>query len=74
MADTPDPKTTRWRLTDGRVFVTRHRWYLASCDACGWVGSTEECPPNDEDVICPKCYQSGADCGKVAEAATELPA
>lgn len=51
---------------------TREPYYLASCDHCGWCGSSEHCGSDswgdDSDVFCPRCYASGADCGKVAEA------
>lgn len=47
-------------------------FYLASCDHCGWVGSSEHCGTDtfgdDSDVCCPRCHTSGADCGKVAAA------
>jgi len=43
-------------------------YYLASCDACGWVGSSEKCGSDEaDDVFCPRCQASGADCGAVAE-------
>jgi hypothetical protein len=54
--------------------VDDDRYYLASCDACGWVGSTELCPHDEEDVICPRCFTSGADCGTVAEKIASRPA
>jgi hypothetical protein len=54
--------------------VDDDRYYLASCDACGWVGSTELCPHDEEDVICPRCFASGADCGTVAEKIASRPA
>lgn len=48
----------------------REPYYLASCDACGWVGSSELCGTDsfgdDSDVYCPRCQSSGADCGEVA--------
>lgn len=48
----------------------RKPYYLASCDACGWVGSSEACGSDtgqdDSDVYCPRCHAPGADCGKVA--------
>lgn len=51
-------------------FEVREPYYLASCDACGWVGSSELCGTDswgdDSDVYCPRCQASGADCGKVA--------
>lgn len=61
----------RYELPDGRIFLIPDPWYLASCDACGWVGSTEECKPHDEDVICPRCYRGGCDGGAVAESVKE---
>uniref|UniRef100_UPI0035CC99DA hypothetical protein n=1 Tax=uncultured Sphingomonas sp. TaxID=158754 RepID=UPI0035CC99DA len=45
------------------------RFYLASCDSCGWVGSSERCGVDtgfdDSDVYCPDCQRSGADCGEI---------
>ncbi len=45
-------------------------YYLASCDSCGWVGSSELCGTDtgcdDSNVYCPRCDASGADCGKIA--------
>lgn len=67
--------TTRYITKDGRGFDVPKPYYLASCDACGWVGSSEECGvdrgQDDSDVYCPKCHRAGADCGTVAEEATE---
>lgn len=55
-------------------FETRDPYYLASCNCCGWVGSSELCGTDsfgdDSDVYCPRCHSSGADCGKVAELVT----
>jgi len=46
------------------------RYYLASCDKCGWIGSSEHCGTDcwgdDSDVYCPECHAAGADGGKVA--------
>ena len=51
-------------------FEVAEPYYLASCDHCGWVGSSELCSSSDaDDVHCPRCHASGADCGKVATAA-----
>ncbi|TXN33941.1 hypothetical protein [Methylobacterium sp. WL19] len=36
----------------------RGRYYLTECEHCGWVGSSEQCRPDDEDVICPACLLS----------------
>jgi hypothetical protein len=52
--------------------VVREPYYLASCDGCGWIGSSEECGTDwgggdDSDVYCPKCHRPGADCGKFAD-------
>lgn len=58
-------------------FETRAPYYLASCDSCGWVGSSELCGTDsygdDSDVYCPRCQSSGADCGKVAEHLSTKP-
>jgi hypothetical protein len=51
-----------------QVYAAPEPYYLASCDHCGWVGSTEHCSSDeDNDVFCPRCHHSGVDCGKVAE-------
>ncbi|PTQ12926.1 hypothetical protein CLG96_01935 [Sphingomonas oleivorans] len=67
----------RYTLPDGREFAVPDPYYLASCDACGWVGSSEECGTDYwgdcGDVFCPKCYSDGADCGQVAETAVMEP-
>lgn len=59
-------------------FDVRAPYYLASCDRCGWVGSSEVCGldrgGDDSDVYCPRCHASGADCGKVAERLAALAA
>jgi hypothetical protein len=54
----------------GTAYPVRHPYYLGSCDKCGWIGSTELCG-GDEDVVCPECYSVGADCGKIADAASD---
>ena len=60
-------------IYDGAIvsFECREPYYLASCDHCGWVGSSELCSTDsfgdDSDVYCPRCHSSGADCGEVAE-------
>jgi hypothetical protein len=56
---------------DFRKLIAKH-FYLASCDGCGWFGSSEECGTDQDDVTCPACHQSGADCGAVARAAEEV--
>lgn len=69
-------QTTRWRFPDGRTTEVRGRFYAASCDACGWAGSSEECGTDfcggdDSDVYCPRCGRAGADMGKLGEAAVQ---
>lgn len=50
--------------------VVNEPFYLASCDKCGWIGSSEQCGTDcwgdDSDVYCPECYVVGCDCGTVA--------
>ena len=57
-------------------FEVAEPYYLASCDHCGWVGSSEHCGTDsfgdDSDAYCPRCRAGGADCGKVA-ASLETP-
>lgn len=72
-----DAQTTRWRLADGRIMETGARFYPASCDHCGWIGSSELCgtdggPWGDSDVHCPRCDMSGADCGKLTDDTEEI--
>lgn len=63
---------------DGPIvsFEAQEPYYLASCNRCGWVGSSERCGTDsfgdDSDVYCPRCFASGADCGKVAESLSAL--
>lgn len=58
---------------DGTSYRVGTSYYLASCDGCGWVGSSEECGASpDDDVICPKCYRTGADCGTIARGAEHV--
>lgn len=84
MNDNPDWATTvvpanmtRWRLADGRIVQTGPRHYVASCNACGWAGSSGACgtdygPGDDSDVYCPACGRAGADCGSLADTAKEM--
>lgn len=52
---------------DGVSYRVSPRYYLASCDKCGWIGSSEDCGTDEaDDVFCPKCHAPGADCGKIA--------
>lgn len=59
---------------NGVSYPVRPTFYLASCDKCGWIGSSEECgvdSGDDSDVYCPSCGSSGADCGKISEQADD---
>lgn len=43
-------------------------YYLASCDGCGWIGSSHDCtvdsdPLSDTDLYCPRCGDAGCDHG-----------
>lgn len=66
-------RATRYTMPDGRTFVIPSPWYLASCDHCEWIGSSEDCGTDsggdDSDVYCPRCDRSGADCGGEADLA-----
>lgn len=60
-----------YHTTKGPI-VVREPYYIASCNQCGWVGSSEKCgtdhgPWGDSDVYCPSCGAAGADCGDHAE-------
>ena len=51
----------------GKHYAVRDGYYLASCDKCGWVGSSEDCGTDEaDDVFCPTCHAGGADCGTIA--------
>ena len=68
------PGQEAWLFPDGRKAVINDGFYPASCDRCGWAGSSEECITNeDDDVICPHCFNSGCDCGKLSEGAVPEP-
>ena len=62
-----------WKFPNGEAVVVNEPYYPASCDKCGWQGSSEACGTDswgdDSDVFCPTCHQSGADCGKAGNAA-----
>lgn len=68
-----DGRATRYTMPDGRTFMVTGRYYLASCDHCEWIGSSEDCGTDsggdDSDVYCPKCDRPGADCGSEADLA-----
>lgn len=68
---------TIYCTNNGRMIAVSAGYYLASCDNCGWVGSSEACGTSfdggdDTEVYCPECGQRGADCGAVCTAAREL--
>ena len=66
----PGSDTTVYTI-NGKQYPVRHPYYLASCDKCGFIGSTELCGGGDEDVVCPTCYSTGADCGVISAAASD---
>ena len=77
MPTSKQSETTRWRFPNGQEVTIAGRWYAASCDHCGWCGSSEECgedvgPVDDSDVYCPKCNRAGADHGALGEAAEKV--
>lgn len=78
-SEAPLTGMTTWRLADGRTVQTSARYYVASCDACGWAGSSGACGVDfglgdDSDVYCPSCGRPGADSGSLAATAKEVSA
>lgn len=69
---------TQYRYPNGQIVSVQESYYPASCDGCGWQGSSGDCGIDtgfdDSDVYCPRCCRPGADCGKAAEAAVKAPA
>ncbi|AYO85380.1 hypothetical protein [Methylobacterium brachiatum] len=39
----------------------RGGYYLTECGYCGWIGSSEQCLPSEEDVVCPVCCSGGCE-------------
>ena len=39
----------------------RGGYYLTECGHCGWIGSSEQCLPSEEDVVCPACCSGGCE-------------
>lgn len=63
----------KYRFPDGQIVSVRASYYPASCNKCGWQGSSEDCGTCEaDDVYCPKCHASGADCGRAGEAAEKV--
>ncbi len=66
---------TQYRYPNGQIVTVIEPFYPASCDGCGWQGSSGDCGTDswgdDSDVYCPR---NGADCGKAAEAAVRIKA
>jgi hypothetical protein len=66
-------KMQNWRYPDGSIKTVRPPFYPASCNNCGWQGSSEKCGVDsggdDSDVYCPVCHRPGADHGVAAEKA-----
>lgn len=69
---------TQYRYPNGQIVTVIEPFYPASCDGCGWQGSSGDCGSDswsdDSDVYCPSCSKNGADCGKAAEAAVRIKA
>lgn len=66
-----------WRFPNGEVVNVDPDFYPASCDHCGWQGSSEDAinsptGGDDYEVLCPKCYRSGACGGKAGEGAARI--
>lgn len=71
-----EPKRSKgqwWRFPDMSVKLVRPPYYPASCNNCGWQGSSEKCGVDsvgdDSDVYCPVCHRPGCDMGSAAEKA-----
>ena len=70
-------KAANYRFPNGQTVTVREPYYPASCDDCGWQGSSEDCGTDwgggdDSDVYCPRCHRSGADGGRAGEAALKV--
>lgn len=65
-----------WRYPDGSIKDVRPPYYPASCNNCGWQGSSEKCGVDhgvdDSDVYCPVCHMPGCDFGTAAENAKRV--
>ena len=56
----------------GAHYRVRAGYYLASCDTCGWIGSSEDCGTDEaDDVFCANRDASGADGGNIAKLAED---
>lgn len=66
-------KLQYWRYPSGGIYKVYAPFYPASCDNCGWQGSSEKCGVDaggdDSDVYCPVCHLPGCDHGTAAEKA-----
>lgn len=52
-----------------REDILTEKWYFASCDHCGWFGSSKQCrnnPDDDSTCACPKCNEYGIEDGAFA--------
>lgn len=68
----------RWKYPGGGTYLVQSGFYPASCDNCGWQGSSEKCGVDtggdDSDVYCPVCHLSGCDLGIAASKAVRVSA
>jgi hypothetical protein len=71
-------KVEWWRYPGGGMYQVTPPYYPASCDNCGWRGSSEDCGTDtggdDSDVYCPVCHMPGCDGGADAEKAVRVSA
>lgn len=66
-------KSQYWRFPDGSIKSVTPPYYPASCNNCGWQGSSQQCGvdtgADDSDVYCPVCHMPGCDSGVAGEKA-----
>lgn len=69
-------KAETWRYPGGGLYEVRPPFYPASCNSCGWQGSSEKCGTDtggdDSDVYCPVCHAVGCDLGIAASKAVRV--
>jgi hypothetical protein len=76
MSEGAKAKPEYWRYPNSGIYEVRPPYYPASCDNCGWQGSSEKCGTDtwgdDSDVYCPACQRPGCDIGDAAERAIRV--